>query len=181
MESERAPGAMPRRFFRKFRLKREHLKDQWWIAPFDHLLHDPNLWAVRRRTVVPAFAVGLFIAYMPWPGHMLTGAIVAILLRINVPVTAVTTLVSNPLTMGPMYYAGFELGRILLGQPPSPFEFEMSFAWLAERFATIWLPTLLGCLILGTVLAVIGYIGLDLVWRASIWDYVARRKRRRNG
>jgi uncharacterized protein (DUF2062 family) len=170
---------MPRRFFRKFRLKREHLKESWWLSPFSHLLHDPNLWAVRRRNVVPAFAMGLFISYLPWPGHTLTGIIAAIVLRINVPVTAVTTWVSNPLTMGPMYYAGFELGRVLLGHPPQPFEFEMSFAWLADRFATIWLPLLVGCLILGTVLAVIGYIGLDLVWRASIWDYLARRKRRR--
>ena len=38
---------MPRRFFRKFRLNREKLRKQWWIAPFDHLLHDPNLDSIR--------------------------------------------------------------------------------------------------------------------------------------
>ena len=170
---------MPRRFFRKFKLKREHLRDQWWIAPFDHLLHDPNLWGIRRRTVVPAFAVGLFVSYLPWPGHVLTGIILAILLRINVPVAALTTLISNPLTMGPMYYVAFEVGNVLLGRPPQPFEFEMSFAWLAESFVAIWQPLLLGCLLLGTILAVIGYIGLYLLWRASISDYLARRRRRK--
>ena len=81
---------MPRRFFRKFRLNREKLRKQWWIAPFDHLLHDPNLWAIRRRTVVPAFALGLFVAYLPFPGHVLTGIVLGVLLRINVPVSAIT-------------------------------------------------------------------------------------------
>ncbi|MDH5344972.1 MAG: DUF2062 domain-containing protein, partial [Gammaproteobacteria bacterium] len=164
---------MPRRFFRKFRLKRDHLKNQWWVAPFDHLLHDPNLWGIRRQTVVPAFAVGLFIAYLPWPGHVLLGAAVAIPLRINLPVTALTTLVSNPVTMGPMYYLAFRFGQMLLGEPPSAFEFEMSFAWLADKFATIWQPLLLGCLLLGATIAAIGYVALDLVWRASIWDYLS--------
>lgn len=171
---------MPRRFFRKFAFKRERLKGQWWIAPVDHLIHDPALWGIRRRTVVPAFSIGLFIAYMPFPGHVITGILMAILLRVNVPVAAITTLISNPITMGPMYYLGFEVGRVLLGRPPQPFEFEMSFAWLIERFSTIWQPLLLGCLLLGTLLALIGYIALDLIWRASISDYLARKRARRN-
>ena len=169
---------MPRRFFRRFRLKREHFRGQWWLAPVDHLLHDPNLWSIRRRTVVPAFATGLFVAYLPWPGHVVIGVVLAAVFRVNVPVTALTTLASNPLTMGPMYYLAFRLGQWLLGQSPAEFQFEMSFAWLAERFATTWQPLLLGCLLLGAALALIGYVTLDLVWRASIWDYLARRRRR---
>lgn len=170
---------MPRRFFKKFALKREQLREQWWLAPFDHLLHDPNLWGVRRRTVVPAFALGLFIAYLPIPGHMLIALLVAMALRVNIPVAALTTLVSNPLTMGPMYFAAYETGRRLLGQAARPFQFEMSFAWLAERFVNIWQPLLLGCLLLGAILALVGYVALDVIWRASISDYLARRSRRR--
>lgn len=170
---------MPRRFFRKFALKREHLKSQWWLAPFAHLLHDPLLWGIRRRTVVPAFALGLFICYLPFPGHMLMGALAALVLRVNVAVASLTTLVSNPLTIGPMYFTGFELGRQLLGQPPRPFDFEMSFAWLFDRFVTIWQPMMLGCVLLGAILSLIGYISLDLLWRASISDYLTRRREKR--
>jgi len=170
---------MPRRFFRKFAPNRRQLKDQWWIAPFDHLLHDPNLWSIRRRSVVPAFSLGLFVAYLPMPGHIIMAILLAILLRVNLPVAALTVWVSNPLTMGPMYYVGFEVGRVLLGQPPQPFEFDMSFAWLAERFATTWQPLWLGCLILGAILALVGYVVLDLLWRASISDYLARRRKRK--
>lgn len=170
---------MPRRFFRQFRLNRESLKDLWWLAPFKRLIGDPNLWAIRRRNVVPAVAIGLFVAYLPFPGHTLTAALLAIMLQANVPISIVSTLVSNPLTMGPMFYLGYETGRLMLGMPAQPFEFEMSFAWLADRLATTWQPLLLGCLVLGTVLATIGYVGLDLLWRASISDYLARRRQRR--
>lgn len=169
---------MPRRFFRKFALKREYLRRQWWLAPFDHLLHDPKLWGIRRRTVVPAFALGLFVAYQPVPGHMLLAALLALLLRVNIPVAVLTTFVVNPLTMGPMYYAAFEVGRRLLRQAPQEFQFEMSFAWLMERFVYIWQPMMLGCVLLGAILSLIGFIALDLLWRASIFDYLSRRRKR---
>lgn len=169
---------MPRRFFRKFALKHENLKSRWWLSPFDHLLHEPNLWVIRRRNVVPAFALGLFIAYMPFPAHILSACLLAILLRVNLPVAALSTLAGNPITFGPMFYFAYEVGRRLLRQAPQPFEFELSFAWLFDRFIYIWQPLMLGCVLLGAILALIGFITLDLLWRASIWGYLAKRRKR---
>jgi len=160
-------------------MKREHLKSRWWLAPFGDLLHDPNLWGIRRRNVVPAFALGLFVAYLPFPGHMLTAALLALALRINIPVAVLSTLASNPLTMYPMYRVAFSLGQYLLGQAPREFEFEMSFAWLLDRFVYIWQPLILGSVILGAILSLIGLVALDLLWRLSISDYLARRRRRK--
>ena len=170
---------MPRRFFRKFSLKRDHLRTRWWLAPFDHLLHDPNLWGVRRRNVVPAFALGLFVSYLPFPGHMIIAALLALWFRVNIPVAVVAVWASNPVTMGPMFYLAFEVGRTLLQQPPRPFQFELSIDWLLSGFVYIWQPLLLGSVLLGSLLALVGYVVLDLVWRASIADYLARRRRRR--
>jgi uncharacterized protein (DUF2062 family) len=170
---------MPRRFFRKFALKRERFHGRWYLAPFAHLLHDPRLWSVRRRNVVPAFSLGLFIAFIPVPGHLLIAALLALALRINIPVAALMTLVSNPLTMGPIYYLAYRLGRRLLGTPPQPFRLEWSFDWLTGSFLAIWQPLMLGALLLGTLAAALGYLALDLLWRASIADYVEARRRRR--
>ena len=170
---------MPRRFFRKFAVKRERFKGQWFLAPFDHLMHDTNLWSIRRRSVVPAFALGLFVAYFPAPGHALTAALLALFFRINIPVAALSTFVSNPLTIGPMFYLAFRLGEKLLGTAPQPFEFELSFDWLTHQFVAIWQPLSVGCLILGSSLALIGYVSLDLFWRASLADYLAARRKRR--
>jgi uncharacterized protein (DUF2062 family) len=171
---------MPRRFFRKFALKRDRFRGQWYLSPFDHLLHDQNLWGIRRRTVVPAFSLGLFIAFMPFPGHPLIAALIALALRVNIPIAAITTFISNPLTMPPMYFLAYRTGRILLGMPPQPFHFELTLTWVKESFIIIWQPMLLGCVLLGSAVALIGYIGLDLLWRASIADYLARKRAARH-
>jgi uncharacterized protein (DUF2062 family) len=149
------------------------------MAPFRHLLNDHRLWTIRRKNVVPAFALGLFIAFMPIPGHLLVAALIALALRINIPVAALTTLVVNPLTLGPVYYLCYELGVVLLGIEPQPFEFEFSLAWFGEQFSEIGEPLLLGCLLMGTIVALVGYVVLDWFWRASIADYLAKRRARR--
>ena len=148
------------------------------MAPFRHLLHDHRLWAIRRKTVVPAFALGIFIAFLPFPGHMLAAVLLALAMHINIAVAALGTLIVNPITVGPLYYLCYELGLLLLGVEPQPFEFEFSFAWINEQFVEIWEPMLLGCVLVGALTALAGYAALDLLWRASIADYLAKRRAR---
>jgi uncharacterized protein (DUF2062 family) len=169
---------MPRRFFRKFALKRTWLEQQWYLAPFAHLLHDPRLWGISRRNCVPAAALGLFISYMPFPGHMLVAALMALVLRINIPVAVIATLLSNPLTVGRMYFFAYQFGEWLLGMEPRPFAFELSLRWMMDGFVTIWQPLLLGCVLLGALLSIVGYAVLDLLWRASVSDYLQQRRMR---
>lgn len=170
---------MPRRFFRKFAFKRDLIHGQWFMAPFRHLLHDHDLWTIRRKNVVPAFALGLFIAFTPVPGHLLIAALLALVLRINIAVAAASTLVVNPLTLAPIYYVCYQLGSLLLGAKPEPIEFELSMAWLGGQFINIWQPLLLGTLLVGALVSFIGYFTLDLLWRASIADYLAKRRARK--
>ena len=161
-------------------MKRDQARAQWYLSPFDHLLQDPNLWGIRRRTVVPAFSLGLFVAMLPIPGHMVAAALLALALRINIPVAIVSTWVINPLTIGPAYYLAYEAGSTILRQTPGPFEFELSYAWLIDGFVAVWQPLLLGCVLLGAILSLAGFVALDLLWRASIWDYLKRRRERRS-
>jgi uncharacterized protein (DUF2062 family) len=170
---------MPRRFFRKFAVNRHHVSERWFMRPFRHLLKDQRLWGVRRQTVVPAFSLGLFIAFLPTPGHSLMGALSALALRVNIPVAALSTWVSNPLTMGPMYYFAYRLGRRLLGAPQRDFKFELSWDWVTHTFVTIWQPMLLGCILLGCAAALVGYAALDGFWRLSIADYKTRKQKSR--
>ena len=167
---------MPRRFFRKFAFKRHHISQQWFLTPFRHLLQDHRLWGIRRRWVVPAFSLGLFIAFMPFPGHTLAAALGALALRVNIPVAAVSTWVSNPATMFPMYYYAYQLGSGILGMEEQPFGFEMSIDWVTHTFVNIWQPMLLGSLLLGSAAALVGYAVLDGFWRYSIADYKSRKR-----
>ena len=142
-------------------------------------MHDRRLWGIRRRTIVPAFALGLFVCFLPVPGHVLIAALAALALRINIPVAALTTFISNPLTIGPMYFFAYRVGRELLRLPPRELEIELSLAWLTDSFLNVWQPLTLGCILLGALLSLVGYIALDLLWRASIADYLEKRRARR--
>jgi uncharacterized protein (DUF2062 family) len=168
---------MPRRFFRKFAFKRHEIAEKWFMSPFKHMLHDHRLWGIRRKTVVPAFSLGLAIAFVPFPGHFVVAALAALALRVNIPVAAVTTLIVNPVTVGPVFYFCYRLGAALLGLDPAPFEFELSLDWVENVFMTVWLPLSIGCALAGSV-ALIGYVGLDALWRYSLHDY---KTRKRNG
>ena len=171
---------MPRRIFKKFAFKRHDVAQQWFMTPFRHLLHDPRLWGVQRRRVVPAFALGLFIAFMPFPGHTLMAILLAIALRINIPVAAASTWASNPATMGPMYYLAYELGSLLLNADHKEFGFELSLDWVTHTFVTIWQPMLLGCVLLGAGAAFVGYVTLDVIWRVSVGNYKSRKRKQRS-
>ena len=171
---------MPRRFFRKFAVKRHHVGDSWFLAPFQHLLQDSRLWGIRRRTVAPAFALGMFVAFMPFPGHILMSAFFALALRINIPVAIVTSFVSNPLTMVPMYSSAYLLGSTILGTQAGDVNFELSLNWVTHTFVKIWQPMMLGCLLLGVAAALIGFVVVDLLWRSNVRDYKSRKRNERD-
>jgi uncharacterized protein (DUF2062 family) len=170
---------MPRRIFKKFAFKRQQMSELWFMTPFRHLLNDHRLWGIRRRSVVPAFAIGLFIAFLPFPGHTLAAALIALALRVNIPIAALSTWVSNPATVLPMYYFAYHLGSSLLGMEEQPFGFEMSIDWVTHTFVNIWQPMLLGSVLLGTAAAIAGYVTLDILWRLSLADYKNRKRSNR--
>lgn len=149
------------------------------MTPFRHLLHDHRLWGIRRKTVVPAFALGLFVSFMPFPGHPVEAALAALVLRVNVPVAALTTFVSNPVTMPAIYYFSYRVGAALLSLEPRGVSFEVSVDWLTGTFLSIWQPMLLGTVLCGAVAALVGFVALDLLWRYSLVNYKARKRRER--
>ncbi len=168
---------MPRRFFRKFAFKRREFSERWFMTPFRHLLHDNRYWSIRRKAVVPAFALGLFVAFLPIPGHMLVAVLGSLVLRINIPVSALATLIVNPLTISPIYYFAYRVGAKLLSIEPGPPNFELSIDWITNTLVSIWQPMLLGCVLVGAIVALIGYVFLDVMWRFSLADYKTKKRR----
>ncbi len=169
---------MPRRFFRKFAFKRQELSERWFMTPFRHLLHDNRFWSIRRRAVAPAFAWGVFVAFLPIPGHMIIAALGGLVLHCNLPVAVLATFVVNPLTIGPIYYFTYRVGAALLSIEPGPFSIELSIEWMTSTFASVWEPLLLGSVLVGAIAALIGYVFLDVLWRYSVTDYKTKKQRR---
>ncbi|MEC7394261.1 MAG: DUF2062 domain-containing protein [Verrucomicrobiota bacterium] len=74
------------------------------------------LWSFRGKTIIPALFWGLWIAMLPIVGlQMLVVFLLAILLRANLPVIVALQWISNPLTMGPIYFADYQIGMTFLG------------------------------------------------------------------
>lgn len=174
---------MPRRFFRNHLPGPGRLHAHRGLRlGLGQLLHDPDLWHLNRRSVSGAVAVGLFAAWIPLPAQMLLAGLLALALRINLPLSVVLVWLSNPLTMGPMYWAAWRLGRWLLGLEDVAMQFEPTVAWISAEIARVWQPLVLGCLILGLVSALAGYGICRLLWRYHvIWKRLHRRRQPRDG
>lgn len=159
---------MPRRFFR--RVSRGYLRKERpvYLKPFDALLAHPTFFSVSRRSVAGAIWIGLFIALLPLPGQTLIALALALVLRVNVPIAALTTWATNPITMGPIFYFEYTLGRLILNIPPQPFAIDLSWEWVSSSFITIGKPLLLGCFISATIVASSTYVLVSVVWRLIV-------------
>jgi len=178
-----------RKFFRKFLPHHETVKNHRWLKPFGNWLHHPNLWHLHRRSVAGGVAIGLFCGLIPGPLQMGSAALLAVLLRVNLPVAAFTTLYTNPFTLVPLYVLAYELGAWVSGtrngtemmQQPFP-EFHWH-NWPAELWS--WLamlgkPLLIGLPLLALLLAIVGYFAVRVAWRVAVVLRWRARGRRAN-
>src|SRR6056297_1308546 len=168
--------AMPRKFLNRVLPARAYLQEQWFLRPFNALLHDPALWATHRKNVLKAFALGLFSCFLPIPGQTFVPVSIALWLRVNLPVTVAASWIANPVTSGPLYYACYRLGSWLLDRSPGTFRIEFSFDWLWSEIERIWQPLLLGCLVPGIVVTGLAVFVVNQLWiRASRRRFEQRR------
>lgn len=152
-----------------------------WLGP---LLKRPWLWHLDRRSVAVGAAIGVFFGFMVPVLQILFAAFFSLLLRANLPVAAVATLVSNPFTYAPIGVLAYRTGSALLGEPISPAEeraIERSGedvpiapqSWGA-RVAALGKPLIVG-------LAVFAVTGGMVTWLtvSVVWIVVARLRHKR--
>jgi uncharacterized protein (DUF2062 family) len=155
------------------------------LRPFAHHLAHSSLWRMTRRSVPRGVALGLFVAVIIPVMHTAIAAILAIPARANVAVAAVFTLVVNPLTIPPLYYAAYRIGSWELHHDAS-----LVNPAAAERFSSelsrllFWIHQASGSIALGVLTiavgsAAIGYLVSALVWRFSTSSRWRQRRRAR--
>ena len=149
-----------------------------WLRPLAHRLDDDRLWHLDRGSVARAVAIGLFFGLLIPVAQFLFAIGTAIALRGNVAVAAAATLVTNPFTFPPIYWAAYQIGRVLLGRPDSE---ASALAAEAETEAllsragwldTLWAfvqgtgaPLLVGLATLAVSAAALGFCLVWLLWR----------------
>jgi len=169
---------MPRKFFRRVSkgyIPKEHERP-WYLRPFNALLSRPTLFAINRRSVAGGVWVGLLVGLLPLPAQTIIALLLGMLLRVNLPISALMVWVTNPLSMVPIFYTEYRLGTLILNSPLKDFEIELSWNWLVSESPAFWKPLLLGSFISATILASLGYVTISVAWRLIV---AYRYKRRR--
>jgi uncharacterized protein (DUF2062 family) len=169
---------MPKKFFQRYMPDHKKIRDHKHLQIFGKLLHDPNLFHLNRRSVSGAFALGLFNAFVPVPFQMILSAAGSIFFRVNLPISVALVWITNPVTMLPMFSFAYVVGTWILGKPEQHFHFELSLEWLTNELLTIWPSFLLGCFVLATIAAIIGYATIRILWRLHILRHIKERKLR---
>lgn len=177
-----------RKLLRRYLPGHEAVHENRWLRLFGSTLLHPRLWHLNRHSAAGAVAMGLFCGLIPGPLQMLGAAIGAVVFRINLPLSLIVTLYSNPLTIVPLYLAAFEIGRLVLGDQQASFIAPPEFTWgaiaeSAQQFASWALglgkPLGLGLLLLACLLALCGYAAVRWLWRLhTVKAWRARQERR---
>ncbi len=157
-----------KKFFKRSLPQQSQIKSHPKLQFFGKLLHEPNLWHLNRRSLSGGMAVGLFIAFIPLPMQMLLAVAAAIWLRVNLPLSISLVWITNPVTMPPLLYFAYKLGAFLLGVPIIETEFSFSPEWILYTLENLLHPLLLGCLVMGTISAAIGYLTVNFLWRLQV-------------
>ncbi|MFM9971537.1 MAG: DUF2062 domain-containing protein [Burkholderiales bacterium] len=178
---------MLRRRLRKHLPTRETLGQNKYYHRYGAFLQHPSLWHLNRRSVSGGVAVGLFSGLVPGPLQMLTAALLAVPLRVNLPVALATTLYTNPITIGPLYLLAYAYGRVLIGGDGAAIE-APSIDWLhfwnwVEAYAawalSLGKPLFVGLIALAVTLAALGWVMVQGLWRLQVVLAWRRRAARR--
>jgi uncharacterized protein (DUF2062 family) len=156
------------------------------LRPFARPLSNPALWRLHRRSVPRAVAVGLGVGVIIPFMHTIIAALLAIPARANVAVAAAVTLLINPLTIPPLYYAAYHVGKWELRHDKGVVDQETARQFTSELGRILfWIhhgagPMALGVVNIAIAAALVGYGVATVLWRlwlASKWRH--RRHSRR--
>jgi len=157
-----------------------------WIGP---ALHHPRLWHVNRRGIALGIAIGVFFGLLIPVAQIFFAAVAALFLRANIPAAVGSTLITNPFTFAPVYYAAYHLGVWMLGYADVPVvevdidrvaaKTATGIALWMDRLATVGAPLALGLLTLAASLSVLIYFAVHWTWRIRIMRAWRRRQTRR--
>jgi uncharacterized protein len=172
-----------KRFFSRYLPHPDSLKTNRWLRWLGPSLFHPTLWHFSRRGVALGLSLGVFFGFLIPVGQIPLAAGAAVVLRANVPAAIASTLVTNPVTFAPVYYAAYRFGHWMVGEnpdqepPPLPQEAHNSqhtgFSAIWHRLQRMGKPLLVG---LGSF--AIGF-GVAIYWISTwVWIWQVRRKRR---
>lgn len=149
-----------------------------WLAPY---LGHPKLWHWSRRGVALGVGIGVFFGLLIPVAQIPLAAAAAVVLRANLPAAAASTLVTNPVTFAPVYFAAYQVGAWVTGDPekippPDPAaDNQADGSGMLQRIAALGLPLIVGLAIIATLAGLMSYALISAGW---YWHVRQKRRRR---
>ncbi|WP_291012064.1 DUF2062 domain-containing protein [Hydrogenophaga sp.] len=173
----------------------ETVRTNRWLRWMGPILKHPRLWHFSRKGIAMGLALGIFFGLLIPVAQIPFAAATAVLLRANLPMAVASTLVTNPVTFGPVYYGAYQLGKFILNEPSLSEEDALKAldkahatqntdlsladrvrAWL-KQFGKIGKPLVVGLAIVATFSGLLVYFLASGLWTLKTrW---ARRQRLR--
>lgn len=169
---------------RRYMPTREQMAENKYLRPIAHRFLTPELWRFTRRSVPRGVALGIFAGFIIPVGQIFLAAFMALPARANVPLSALVTFITNPITFPFWAVVANKLGAFILkvdlaatGGAAQEEIASGRWVWLIELFEGVGvtvLVTVFGFIVLAVVGAAVGYLLSGVVWR-----FVVARKRQR--
>jgi uncharacterized protein (DUF2062 family) len=160
---------------------REQMEQNRFIRPFAHRVLASELWRFTRRSVPRGVALGMLVGIIIPFAQILFAAFLSLSVRANVPVAALTTFVTNPLTTPFIWAAAYKVGERLLyfdsmlHANPLDSLMRVTDGWQLLEWLTAEGKVLaLGIVVVAVIAAALSYLAASFGW-----SYWIRAKRRR--
>jgi uncharacterized protein (DUF2062 family) len=111
----------------------------------------------------------------PLPWQQVIAAVGAVYFNANLPIAVALVWITNPLTWIPLYFIAYQVGAMAMGAETFSFD-QFSSLFSIDKVMELGTPLLLGCFILMNAGAVLGYFGIQWLWRNSIRHAAQLRK-----
>jgi uncharacterized protein (DUF2062 family) len=150
------------------------------------------IWSFRVENAVPAIYAGSILTLMPLYGIQVPIAfLLALLLRANLPILVGLQVVSNPLTILPIWFAAYQIGQMILsviGLRVDPLNREevsilldnfINAAWddKFDNLATVFSVTSLGAIVMGIFFGLTASFAYRIVANRTATSYALLRRR----
>jgi uncharacterized protein (DUF2062 family) len=148
------------------------------------------IWSFRVENAVPAIYAGSILTLMPLYGIQVPSAfLLALLLRANLPILVGLQVVSNPLTILPIWFVAYQIGQMIIsviGLRVDPLNHEEvgllldNFIYAAwgdkfDNLATVFSITSLGAIVMGIFFGLIASFAYRIVANRTAASYTLLR------
>lgn len=151
------------------------------MRPFASRVMRSELWRFTRRSVPRGVALGMLVGIIVPFAQILFASLMCLPVRANVPVAALTTFVTNPVTTPLIWVLGYKIGSWMLRVDAMTVVAPVNRAMERSEFGDMlqWLTgatlvTAFGLVVLAVVSAAVSYLVSGFIWR-----FVVANKRKR--